>query len=353
MSTNSTGGLIGGLSSAAGTTARIIPSSDKFAVWLVFFAGLITVLKKAGVNVPDYAMYFAVTLGVAALLYEMSASKAIIRAWYFAKPGALVASFLIWGCAFGYSVNNWMGAASESQAEKTNLHQTSYNTYNTNQDTLKSAKTELTRLEGRMGWMETAVNGKPVRTIEAAQADIDNAKSNRYWTATDGCKETKGKQTRAFCDAYRNAEAEKGLAIEKATLSEELKAAKEAYAGASNVALNTKAETSQARGDLMILTDWFGLDEAKAQTINGLGAIIAVSIFLSFGSMRAEMERLQAEGIPRKSFNFWLKLRRFMTKLMFGREPGDVRVIKETYTSTDRPAAEAMLRAAHGTAYAL
>lgn len=323
-------GLVGATGSAARSIGSILPSANKFALWLVFFAGAITVLKKAGVAIPEYAVWFGVTLGIAALLYEMTSSKDMIRAWWNGRAGSMVASGLLWFCAFAFSINNWIGAASESQVEKSNLHTSSFNAYQNAQGDLKSTKADLDRIAGRLAWMDTAVNGKPVRTADAAQSDIDKAKAHRFWGVTDSCKDTKGPQTRAFCAEFRSAEAEKSLAIEKATLEEEHKAAKDAYSKAAEIASSTRTETSEARQDLVLFTKWGGLSETDAQTFNGLLAVIAVSIFLSFGSMRSEHEELSKSG-PRTPFNWGLKLRRWISNTLYGREPGDVSVIVERH----------------------
>lgn len=342
MSNATKGGLFGAASKAAAGAKSLVYRAENLAIPLVLFAGVITIIKKNYTDDPwSYAMWFGVSLGIAALLYEMTSAKAIAKNWYQAKPGALAASAMIWVCAFGYSVNNWMGAASESQAEKTNLHQTAFVASQTAGDTLKAAKSDLDRIQKKMDARgQMLVNGHAIRTVEAAQADIDSAMVHKHWNTTDGCKEPKGKTTRAFCDTYRGALSEKSLAIEAATDAEELKAAKDAFASASKVSANTKTETSSARGDLMILTSWAGLDEQTAQTVNGLGAIIAVSIFLSFGSMRAEMERLQASGVARKRFDAIGKLYRWVYRILNGQDAPNTHVIERTIHTHDRTGLE-------------
>lgn len=332
------GGLVGAGGSMVRNLSSVLPSGNRFALWLVFGAGAITVLKKAGVAIPDYAMWFGISLGIAALLYEMTASKDMIRAWWHGRAGSTVASFAIWFCAFAFSVNNWLGAASENQVEKSNLHQSSFVAYQTAQSDLKAKKAELDRVQNRLAWMDAAVNGKPVRTAEAAQSDIDNARANRWWATTEGCTKTKGPQTRAFCDAYRSANAEKSLALEKAQLEEELKTVKADHEEAKAVAANTKAETSEVRGDNVLLVRYGGLAEADAETLQGLIAVMVVSILLSFGSMRSEHEELSKLG-PRTPFNWGIKLRRWFSKTLYGREPGDVQVIVERH---EAPTADAV-----------
>ena len=119
--THHSGGLIGVASSInarAKSVASFISNPDRMAIWLVLFAGVVTILKKNGVHIPEYMMLFGVALGIAALLYEMSAARAMMRSFWEGKGFSLMCNSLIWAVAFGFSVNNWIGAASEGQARR-------------------------------------------------------------------------------------------------------------------------------------------------------------------------------------------------------------------------------------------
>ena len=294
-------------------------NSEDIALKLVCAAGVITILKKAGLQIPDYAMYFGVSLGIAALLYEMHSAKAIARAWFNARPGALAAATAIWICAFGYSVNNWMGAASESQAEKSNVHKTAFLNSQDVRKELADADSKVARLTEERNLM------KPKTSVAAARATIATSEAHKFWRSTDACKTTRGPQTRAFCDAYASAVADVALwnsiAKQEIALADAESDAKEARAKAGA----TKVESSEGRTDLVILTKYGGLSEEDAQIFNGLGAIIAISIFLSFGSMRSELEKLSLTG-TRKRFNFGLALRRWYYQTMYGKEPPNVHI---------------------------
>lgn len=330
MSTQS-GGLVG----ASKSLLSMIPAKHSLAMGLVILAGVLTIAKKNGAEIPNYALYFGISLGVAALITEMMTIKDTVKAWWAGRVGAAIASLAVWFVAFSYGVFNWMGAAAEKEAAKTNVHKAAYMQTVSAQDNLKASKADLDRLQNRLAWMDTAVNGKPVRTPEAAQADIDNAMSNRFWDKTAGCTETKGPQTRAFCDAYRLAIAEKALAVEKATLAEEVKVARLAYDKARDAASATPVETSEARSDMVILTGWMGVTEQDAEVSSALFQIIAISIFLSFLSARQAILECIAEG-SRTPLNWGLKLRRWISHTLHGREPSDVTVIRENYRVEDK-----------------
>lgn len=309
----------GGLIGLATRIGKISFKAEALALWLVFFAGVITIGKKAGLDIPEYAMWFGLTLGIAALLYEMHSAKAMARAWFNAKPGALVAATAIWVCAFGYSVNNWMGAASESQAEKTNLHKAAYATTIDVRAAEKDAQAKVDRLREERSLM------KPKASVAAARATIQTSEAHKFWRVTDGCKATKGPQTRAFCDAYASAHADVALWDQIAKQEMALGEAEAALNEARKVAMGTKVEVSENRNDLVILTRYAGMSEEGAQIFNGLSAIIAISIFLSFGSMRAELERLSSTG-TRKRFNFWGRLYRAYYRTVYGGEPPNLTI---------------------------
>jgi hypothetical protein len=331
MTTETKGGLVGAVGSMAraGYGAKsIIPSSNKVALWLVFFAGAITVLKKAGVAIPDYAVWFGVALGIAALLYEMTSSKDMIRAWWNGSAGSMLASGVIWFCAFAFSINNWVGAASENQVEKSNLHKTALMTTQNVTGSLAQAEKKLARLTEERSLM------KPTQSVAAARAVVQTSEAHKWFTGlTEGCKVTKGAQTRGFCEKYFSAQADVALWDQIAKQEIAIGDAESAVTAAKATMASTKIETSEERGDLVLLTKYAGMSEFDAQTLQGLFAIIVVSIFISFGSMRSEHEELAKIG-PRKPFNWFLKLRRALSHIFYGREPGDVTVIVEKHETT-------------------
>jgi hypothetical protein len=212
------GGLVGLISRSATGASGSIRAHDQWAIRLVFIAGIVTILHKAGVPIPAYGVVFAVCLGVAALLYEMNATSHALRSFWAGRPFSAIGWAFIWVVAFGYSMNQWVGAASENEGNKSNVHKASIVTYKDNRAEKERAEKELKRVEARIAMIEGGfeVNGvkHQVRGIEAAQADMDNAMAHKFWASTDGCKATKGPQTRDFCTAYTRARSEKDLAAE-------------------------------------------------------------------------------------------------------------------------------------------
>ncbi len=324
MSQETTGGLIGGaasLTAAAGRAARktygIVANPDAWALRLVFFAGVITVLKKAGVPIPEYMVLFGVALGIAALLYEMSASRAAVRAWWEGRPGAMLWSGVIWAVAFGFSVNNWIGAASEGQVEKTNVHKAAYNQSADVRNAVVDLEKQIKIKTGAIDWAKTldAPDSYDAR-IAAAEEDA------KYEATRKGC--------RSKCIAKQqlaaSLRADKANAINRATSQEEIKALQAKLDEARKVSAGTKVETSEARSDLLILTDYMGMTEQGAQIFNGLFSIMVVSIFLSFGSMLSELDELRKTG-TRKRSNIGTKAYCWLMRVLTGRDPKSVQIV--------------------------
>ena len=354
---HSGGGLAGTMSRAASSLKSTVRNQDGWAIRLVFWAGIITIIHKAsssaqpwsvvyGVHVPPYAVAFATMLGIAALLYEMNAATYALRHFWRGSLFGMLGWAAVWCVAFAYSLNQWVGAASESEGAKSNTHKAAYTRTVDTRDALTASKLEYDRLQRRMSWFDTAINGQPVRSIVAAEASINNAKAHKFWKTTDECKETKGPQTRQFCAEYTAFLAEKSLATEKELVSAELLGAKVAYDKAKAGAAAAPTETSEARNDLIILTRYGGMTENDARVANALGSIIAISIFLSLATMLREWEHLRASG-ARTPFVNWSGVAGAVRSVLFGDStPRGTKTIVHTRTVLESRSASAAYKAA-------
>ena len=59
------------------------------------------------------------------------------------------------------------------------------------------------------------------------------------------------------------------------------------------------------------------MSEQGAQIFNGLFSILVVSLFISFGSMRAELDELRKEG-PRRKLHLFARLRHSLASMWDG-----------------------------------
>lgn len=313
-------GMAGSFKKQAAGAASFITNPDRVAIYLVFFAGVITIAKKAGVDIPSYMLAFGLALGLAALLYEMSASRAMMRAFWEGRAFSMACNGIIWALAFGFSVNNWIGAASEGQVEKTNVHKAAFQTSQNVGKAVGDAEDRLSRLKGKFDW------SKSLDAPESYEARIQAAENDATYEATKGGCKSKCIAKQQLAASLK---AERANAVDRAETAEEIKVAEADLAAARATLSSTKVETSEQRNDLLILTSYAGMSEQSAQIFNGLFSIIVVSIFLSFGSMRDEAEQLRKQG-PRRPFGILTRLWRGIYRTLFGGEPPGVKIIENT-----------------------
>ncbi|HNI20773.1 MAG TPA: hypothetical protein PLS35_18780 [Nitrospira sp.] len=325
---------VSGLFSAVSRPASRI-NLDRIAIGLVFFAGVVTILKKNGVDVPSFMVLFGCSLGIAGLLYEMSASRSMMRAFWEAKPFSMFCNLTIWVAAFSFSIFNWIGAAAEGQAEKTNIQKAAFvhsadarTRLDMAQDALKKARNAAQEKHNAAWETIPVVDGQKITDRGQAEALIAKIKSNtRYWNLTNECQTTKGPQTRKYCADYNDAKAALSWAdthpalIEAANAADQdVKRLEQEVASARSEASSTKVVTSEDRADLFMLTDWGGMSESRAQQLTGLISVLVISVFISFGSMRDEAARLTAEG-PRRKWSFLSRTYRWAYRKVWGQEP--------------------------------
>lgn len=296
-----TGGIIGAVASLKSKLAAKISRHDEIAIALVFYAGVITIFHKAGVPVPYFAAQLIISMGLAALLYEMNATTFALRAFWKGRPFAAIGWSLIWVVAFGYSLNQWIGAASENESTKSNVQKANFVNY----QSLTASEAELVK---RNNDLLQRISMAPTRTAGQAQAAIDNAKGQKLWKQTDGCTDKSSSSERKFCDAYASAVADAAGAKEHVVNVEEQKVVAKELKAVRDKLSKTDAVSSDERQDFLLLTRWGGMSQQDAGAFNALGGVIAISIFLSFATALKELEHLRntQTRIPLLGFG-WLK----------------------------------------------
>ena len=249
-------------------------------------------------------------------MYEMSSVKRAVSAFWQGRMGALVWSMAIWTVAFGFSLNQWIGAASENQIDKSNLHKAAFIQSDSVVKNVKDLEKELARLQAKHDWSKNidapdSYDGR----IQAAEADA------AYEATRKGCK-SKCIQKQQLAASLK---AERAIAVDRATTAEEIKATQTKLEDARKVASTTKVETSEQRADLVILTKYAGLTEETAGFLNGLYSIIAISFFLSYACAMKQIEACREEG-PRRRSNVGLKFKCWLSRVFLGRDPKHVSI---------------------------
>lgn len=198
-------------------------NTDQLIVWMrrsgVFATGLASfITAKFGWHLGED---FLTSLSFAGLLALctwitgyglMAAYEAWCRKQWMIAGAAVVLFTVSVFCEFMAHVG--AGASSRSHSMEAATHRvTSY----------EDGRRRVSEIERDVSRLQERLRMAPQRTAEAAQAAVDRAKADRFWKMTDGCKATKGPQTRTFCDGYASAVADVSMATERLTIQEELK----------------------------------------------------------------------------------------------------------------------------------
>lgn len=296
-------GLAGALKSASSNLS--IPKLDPLA-WIIRFvavAGIILIAKKAGFEFGWANSIIILTLGLAALCGEFYFSGEVVRSWYARAPVSVAAFALLWTCAFGFSVNQWLGAASDGQFEKAGFQQAAFDRTQDAAATERELAADVKRIQERLKLT-------PARTPEGARADQETAKAHRWWKVTEGCKATKGPQTRAFCSDYASAVSDESLGTEMLKLREELKVKQKDLAAAREDRKAAPVALSAERTDLRIYTQYAGMNQQQAMDAQAIGTIAFISFVMSgLGMLRAAE---QHRGQPRKPWGIFTWARRLI-----------------------------------------
>lgn len=268
-------------------------------VALALAAAAIAIVKSVQSKTVDPLDYwYLLCLGFAAILAELLGLKELIKAWWSASTIKTAAWAGIWAVGFGFSIYSAFSAAGTVQVAREGVQKAKYAREMNAEDGLKAAKDERARLELRLSGMNMAVNGKAVRTVESAEADIRNAKTNRLWDATDACTDVRGNNQKRFCDAYAALLSEKALAAEKVTLAEELKAAKAEVSKYEQIVANGGTRTTTDMTPFVHVASYVGMDRNTASLLEPAQAAITTMLLVSFAGLVLGMAAV--EGTERK-----------------------------------------------------
>lgn len=247
----------------------------------------------------DVALSIAfVIVMVSVALGEVLCSHNLASSFYERRPGAMVFWGLL-GCALstGTFYTNFSTAA--GSGEKVAVVKTAeFNNYDAVKSDLASDRAKLARLEGRLSWMSgTAVRGKPVGTVEGADAKIAEANAHRFWKMTDGCKETKGPQTREFCANFAAAKEEYALAVEKKAVESEIPIIKARIAKNAGLATE-KVSLSDDAANITAVAAWLKVDTKTARQADSMLLGILVQAMMLLGGILLATETYR--HLPRK-----------------------------------------------------
>jgi len=218
----------------------------------------------------------AVLLALATFIVGYS----LVAAYHAYKRGmtgvatAAAALFAVGLCVEFVSHTSFNAANRDATVHQASMQTTSYEDARGN---VKDLEAKVARLSDERNVM------KPTQSVAAARAVIQNTEAHRWFTGlTDGCKTTKGPQSRAFCDKYFSAQADVSLwdqiAQQEIKLANAESELKEARSSAGTQTLGHAAGASSNAVFASMVTRTKSPDET-AQYWSGIGLSALIALF--------------------------------------------------------------------------
>lgn len=275
----------------------------------VLAAAAIASWRYANIKATDDSSWLILLLiGFSAIGFELCGAEHMVESWWDRRPFALVVGALLWGLGFAFSLHNAVGSAAQYQETLATTQKAAHHQHVDSRAALGEARRNLDRIDKRIAALEAmSVNGKPIRTPDAAQSDIDKAKAHRFWASTKECTETKGPQTRAFCDGYRGARAEKDMAGELIRLRDDRIAAASDVSAREKQVAGVKVTASDERADLSIVKTVFGMSSSGASMAQTMHQALTICLFVTLaGFWRAYQARKDTPRVKWFNFAGWI-----------------------------------------------
>lgn len=268
---------------------RFAMNVTKLMVGGSLFAAVIMAVHYGWSKGSDTALSIAFVVALVVVAFgEVLSWHSVAASWYERRAGACIFwAILGISLSLGTLYTNFSTAA--GSGEKTAIVKTAdFNQYDAVKSDLASDRAKLARLEGRLSWMTgTAVKGKPVGTIEGADAKVTEAKAHKWWKTTEGCTATKGPQTREFCANYAAAVDELALAREKKTIEAEIPAIKARIAQNSGKAVEHVAISDDA-ANITAVAAWLRIDTKTARQADSMLLGFLVQAMMLLGGVLLE-----------------------------------------------------------------
>ncbi len=287
-----------------GSASRFKAGPEIWGLRLALVAAFCFMWMRSGAPTFGFEQVLAgLALGMAALVFEYIAAKKATLGWINRSPVALIGWGIVWAAAFAYAGNNWLGSASDGEAQKANVQKAAFVSYDDSRKDLSSAREReeqdrksLHQLESMTWQPMPKIGNQTVMSAAAAKAIMEAARegSSRYRQAEV-----------AFLDLTERAKWQKNVETAKVQHKASLAALKDAETKASN----TKVTTSESRTDLRFYVKYAGFSDDVAQDIQALLKIAVVSAFVTFSAVLATLDA--NKDVPRKP---WINWRGWITR---------------------------------------
>lgn len=298
-----------------GAIQRSFARPELWLIRCVMLAAIIAVVYFSSEKAKDApTQAILICIGLAAVGFHYLGAQKACAAWFERKA----VSFILWGLvvagAITWEFNSQLSVSSNNQDNLRAARMDAHHNRDTAVLVENIAKGKLARIDERLKFLEnTEVNGRQIRTPDAAKADIQNAEAHRFFKMTAGCTDTKGPDTRKFCTAYASFKSELALTGERETLKAERETAVERLTEATAAVKATAAVTSSDRADTRNLKRLTGLSDADVELSQSLLVVAVIALFLTVAGWLIKAE--QYEGKQLKPWFTWNWARRLYASI--------------------------------------
>lgn len=235
---------------------------------------------------PWFQGIFIITLCCVAV-GEFAAWHNAAIAWYERTVGSLVMWAVLGIILTGGVLWINYGASAANNDVKASLHKTAFIASEDLGQTERELTTKVKDLRDRSRM-------KPTRSAEAASAAIAAAKADRFWDITGSCKgEIRGKQSRAFCDKYASAVADRDLSTSLEGIAGAIDKAEADLADVRKRRSSEAAVVSDDQPHLLALASVMGVSATSARQIDAMGVPGLVQAMLVLGGILLAAEKMR------------------------------------------------------------
>lgn len=330
MNTPARGGLPALISKIKASFSRAISHPERWLIKGTLLAAVIACVYYSGDKAKDLpTQIILILIGLSAVGFHYVGAQKACRSWFERQPGAFIGWVLIVCAAVSWEINSQMSIASNNQANLSTAALTAATRSEDARGNVELWTATVKRLTDERSLM------KPVRSAADARALIDNSKAARNWQVTDGCKETNGPKTRAFCEAYNSAQADVALWDQISVQEGKLANAQAKLEEAKTASATAPVVASAERADLRNLKRLTGLSDADLELSQSLQVVFVLACFLTLAGWMVKAE--EYEGKPRRP---WINIRRHWARIMG--EPIQDNVIERIHEIHHKPNAVRM-----------
>ena len=358
-------GLIG---AANGAFVRLKKADlELVAIFIAMVVGIISVIYYSRARATDTMNYVVLCgIGIAAVIFAKTAASGFVTSLFNRKLLRMAGYAVILAAAYAWDFNAHLAVGSSNQDGLSAIRQAAYTATSTKEqaeaealEALKTAKRDAEEIR-RAGWeLFPTVAGKQLASIDAADAAIQVAEAHKFFKLTDGCRETKGPQSRAHCDMLAELKAAKAkialMLAERSKLPEASKLVADAEArlkAARDDRAHTPVVLTTERADAANLIKLAKLAGIDGYDVNfGNAALFAIAMLIFISVTEAIRTAKEFDGLPRKEWPWMAPIRRGL----YGAEadanvpPGVLReTVHHKETITDAGTAAAILRGMSG-----